>query len=288
MRTSGAIVGSFMVLAWAVTLAPQAPMEGYLSLGPSQLYFERTGQGGGTPIVLIHGGNLDSGMWDADVPVFARQWTVVRYDVRPYGRSGPVAPGYSFAEDLRALMDHLKIARAHLVALSLGGRVATNFAVAYPDRVDRLVLVAPGVDGWAWAPDPAIDAIITAAAKEKDPKKAMELWLKHPYMAPAMTHPELAPTIRALTFRNEHVWRGSTSPDRVPDPPTVDRLRDIRAPTLAIVGDLDVPDIQKIVDRIVRDVPGARKLVLPKVGHMVNMEAPAAFRRAVIEFLDAR
>lgn len=256
-----------------------------LDTGDSHLYYEVKGEG--TPVVLIHGGNLDSGMWDDDVEVFAKRWKVVRYDVRPYGRSGPLTPGYSWAEDLRVLMDHLKIDRAHLVGLSLGGRVALNFALAHPGRVDRMVLAGPGVDGWNWAPDPALGPMFEAA-KAKDAAKAMELWLQHPYMAPAMRQPAVAARIRVLSKRNEHIWLASPVPDNAPEPPAIARLTEIRAPTLAIVGALDIPDIQQIVNRIVADVPGARKQVVADAGHMVNMEAPAVFQRAVVEFLSQR
>ena len=107
------------------------------------------------PVVLIHGGNLDAGMWDEDVPILARTYRVITYDVRPMPRSGPATAGYAWHEDLRALLDHLKIERADLVGLPLGARLAINFAIAYPSRVDRLVLAGPGLDGWAWTPDSA-------------------------------------------------------------------------------------------------------------------------------------
>lgn len=253
-----------------------------LDIDASHLYYEKVGAG--APVVLIHGGNLDSGVWDDDVEVLAKRWTVVRYDVRPYGRSGPVTPGYVWHEDLRALMDHLKIARAHMVGLSLGGRAAVNFALAYPERAGRLVLAGPGLDGWDWAPDPRFDAIATAV-KAKDGAGAMALWLQHPYMAPAMTQPIVAAKILELAKRNEHVWVGVQGPDRMPEPFAITRLKEIRSPVLTIVGELDVPDIQQIADRIVADVPGACKQVVPGAGHMVNMEAPAVFQRAVIQFL---
>lgn len=273
-----------LAIAASLTAGVSPAWADRLALEGSHLYYDQ--KGSGPPVVLIHGGNLDGGMWDDDVEVLATRWRVVRYDVRPYGRSGPVTPGYAWHEDLRALFDHLKIERAHLVGLSLGARVATNFALAYPARVDRLVLAGPGVDGWTWDPDPRL-ADLVAAIKAKDAARATDLWLQHPYMAPAMKQPVVARKIRALSMRNEHVWLGALSPDRVPAPPALERLKDIRAPTLVIVGTLDVPDILRIADRIVADVPGARKQVVPDVGHMVNMEAPAIFQKSVLDFLAA-
>ena len=111
-----------------------------LAANGGRIYYDV--QGSGPPLILLHGGNLDSGMWDDDVPVFAKTWRVVRMDQRPYGRSGLAADGYSNVEDLRALLDHLQIAKAHVVGLSLGGRTAIDFVLTYPARVDRLVLAA--------------------------------------------------------------------------------------------------------------------------------------------------
>ena len=174
-------------------------------------------------MVLIHGGNLDAGMWDEDVPILARTYRVITYDVRPYGRSGPATAGYAWHEDLRALLDHLKIERADLIGLSLGARLAINFAIAYPSRVDRLVLAGPGLDGWAWTPDPQLAGLV-AAVKARDAAKATALWLQHPYMAPAMRDPARATTLRRLAARNEHIWLQPLGPDVVPSPPAIDRL----------------------------------------------------------------
>ena len=74
----------------------------------------------------------------------------------------------------------------------------------------------------------------------------------------------------------------------VPSPPAIDRLREIQAPTLVVVGTLDVPDILGIADRLERDIRGAHKVVLPDTGHLVNLEAPARFRALVTDFLSKR
>ena len=160
-----------------------------LALPGSHLFYESRGDG--PPVVLIHGGNLDAGMWDADVSALATRFRVVTYDVRPYGRSGPVTDDYAWHGDLRVLLDHLKIERASLVGLSLGARVAVNFTLAHPARVDRLVLAGPGLDGWPFTPDPQLAGLIEAA-KARDAAKATALWLAHPYMAPAMRDPVVA------------------------------------------------------------------------------------------------
>jgi pimeloyl-ACP methyl ester carboxylesterase len=110
------------------------------------LFYEVAGQG--TPVVLIHGGQMDRRMWDPQFELFAKSFRVVRYDVRGYGRSATASLPYSDVDDLAALLDDLKIPKAHLVGLSLGGRIAIDFAVVHPERVASLVAVAPGLSGF--------------------------------------------------------------------------------------------------------------------------------------------
>jgi pimeloyl-ACP methyl ester carboxylesterase len=283
-RPSATWLAACVGLATLAMVVPEAAAD-RLTVPGSHLYYEVHGQG--RPVVLIHGGNLDAGMWDADVPVFARTFRVITYDVRPYGRSGPATPDYAWHEDLRALLDHLKVERADLVGLSLGARLAINFALAYPSRVDRLVLAGPGIDGWPFAPDPHLPGLI-AAIKARDAKEATALWLAHPYMATAMRDPGVAARLRELAARNEHIWLQPIGPAVVPKPAALDRVAEIRSPTLIVVGTLDVADIVQIADRLEREIRGARKVVLPDIGHLVNLEAPVRFRDLVSDFLSRR
>lgn len=168
------------VMRSLIWLSAAALMSAYVPLPEGRLWFDERGKG--PVVVLIHGGNMDSRMWDDQMAPFARSFRTIRYDVRPYGRSStPTRLSYAH-EDLRALLDHLKIDRAHLVGLSLGGRIAIDFALAYPERVDRLVLAGPGLSGFQFSPDDRLAPMLDAA-KKGDCARAMDLWLQHPYMA---------------------------------------------------------------------------------------------------------
>jgi pimeloyl-ACP methyl ester carboxylesterase len=129
---------------------------------------------------------------------------------------------------------------------------------------------------------------LIAAAQARDAKRATALWLQHPYMAPAMRDPELAARLRQLAARNEHIWLQAIGPAVVPSPPALTRLGEIGAPTLVLVGTLDVADIQGTAKRLAADVRGARLEVLDGVGHMINLEAPDRFRALVTDFLSRR
>jgi 3-oxoadipate enol-lactonase len=268
--------------------APPSAAEGFVALPDGgRLYYEA--KGSGPAVVLIHGGQLDRRMWDGQFDTLARAHRVIRYDVRGFGRSPP-GPGAGFRsyEDLGALLDSLGVARTSIVGLSLGGRIAVDFAIAHPERVERLVLLAPGVSGYPWSrEDTAWSAAMERAVRARDTVAVTDLWLRSPYMAPAMENPALAPRLRELSLANSGAFLRA-SMGRELEPPAFGRLRELRAPVLVVVGTRDDPDIRTIVDSIAAQAPHARRLVLPGAGHMLNMERPAEVTRAVVEFLGGR
>jgi len=253
---------------------------GILPVDGGTLFYEEAGHG--APVVLLHGGQLDARMWDAQFAAFAAHYHTIRYDARGYGHSSPPAGPYSHQADLLALLDQLDVERANLVGLSLGGRIAVDFALAHPERVASLTLAGPGLSGWDWSAeshDPALEQAIAAG----DRARIAAAWLAGPYMAPAMSHPDLAPVLRELAADNAGSF---LQPERETPlkPPAAGRLRELHCPVLLIVGSRDVPDIQDIVERLAT-VPGARVATFDGAGHMVNMEQPEAFNHEVLGFL---
>lgn len=161
-----------------------------------------------------------------------------------------------------------------------------DFALTHPDRTASLPLAGPGLGGFPRPPESnARFWAAVEAALEGGPERAVEMWLKDPYMAPAMENPALAPKIRSIAMENAHVWLDNPILGRPIKPPAYERLAEIEVPTLVVVGDRDVPDIQAIVARIESTVPGVRKVVVKGAGHMVNMEWPEEFNRALHDHL---
>jgi pimeloyl-ACP methyl ester carboxylesterase len=247
------------------------------------LYYEVKGKG--EAVVFIHGGQMDRRMWDDQFEVFAKRFRVVRYDIRGFGSSDAPLTPYSDAGDLADLLAHLKIQRASLVGLSLGGAVATDFTLTYPDRVAPLVLTCPGLGGFPFR-DPANDLRpVVEAARDESYDKAAELWLANPYMSVAMEQPRLRERLRTLARENGKCWLKNPLLNRGIKPPAVDRLGEIRARTLVIGGERDVSDIHAIVGKLAAEIPGATKRMFAGCGHIVPMEAPAEFNRVVLDFL---
>ena len=112
----------------------------FATINGTRLYFEIAGSG--QPLVLIHGFTLDLRMWDDQFERLTREFQVIRYDMRGFGQSAPpTGERYAHADDLRDLLDHLRVDKAHLVGLSKGGAIALDFTLAYPRRVNKLVLI---------------------------------------------------------------------------------------------------------------------------------------------------
>ncbi len=115
-------------------------------------YYEEAGSG--DPLVLIMGLGGDLQGWALTAPALAKHFRVITYDNRGAGRTSAPDKPYSIegmADDLAALLDELKISKAHIVGYSMGGMIAQEFALKYPGKVDRLVLLAssPGLDGYS-------------------------------------------------------------------------------------------------------------------------------------------
>lgn len=143
-----------------------APDTGRVAVEGGTLYYES--RGSGPAVVLLHGGRLDHSSWDPQVGPLSRAFRVIRYDARGHGRSTAPAGPFSMVEDLRRVLDHLGVQRAHLVGLSMGAGAAFDFAVQHPGRVETLTLVStsappPGVP----LPPGAPPSLAEAAGRER-------------------------------------------------------------------------------------------------------------------------
>ena len=258
---------------------------GFIETSGAQIYYEWSGKG--FPLIFLHAGGLDLRMWDEHFDHYSTSYRVVRYDAPACGKStAPTAP-FSDAGVLRSLLIHLGIEQACLIGESLGGRIAIDFTVEYPGMVKGLVLSGPGLGGYEFSKEytEQIGKIFSFADKG-DALGATEEWLKHPHMVPAMSNPNLRERIRQMNLDNVNLWVQGL-PECPIDPPAIQRLKSMTVPTIVIVGEQDVADMHSIADLIVKEVAGAKKVVIPGTGHIVSMEKPEEFNKAVMEFLNS-
>lgn len=258
---------------------------GLVTVNGTRLWCEAVGQG--APLVLIHGSPLDATMWDAQVAPLAGRYRVIRYDVRGFGRSDvPTSAAYRHEDDLAALLDHLGVGRATVLGLSMGGRLAADFALAHPERVQALVLAGSSLSGFPWTEDlPAQTAEIAAALRAGGVPAARAVAAGRHWFQPAQRVAEVRRQCLDMieTYSGWH-WLHADSV-MPPQPPAYARLEEITVPTLTIVGEHDHPDILGVAAALASRVPRAELVTLPGVAHMVNLEAPEAFNGLVLAFL---
>ena len=259
---------------------------GIAEVNGTRLVYEAAGDG--PPVVLLHGFTLDMRMWDDQMPAFAARHRVVRYDLRGFGASAPFVPGepYTHADDQRALMTHLGIGRAAVVGLSMGGWAALEFALTYPESVSALVLVDSALRGYPWSPSAAatIDAIYRLG-REGRLDEAKAGWLADPLFACSGRTPAATARLAQIIADYPCGHLLQDDPHLPLDPPACERLHEIAAPTLVVVGEQDLPDFHHIAGRFAAEIPNSRTVVLAAAGHMANMDAPVTFNRAVLDFL---
>lgn len=266
-----------------------APVKtGYVPVGRYSLYYEERGKG--EPLILIHGGLVDRRVWDGQFELFGRWSRVIRYDNRNHGLSHGLPDSFAYHQDLNSLMEALGIQRARLVGLSLGGAIAMDFALAHPEKVTALVLVSSGLSGYEFR-----DSTLklnqkkqSDAAARRDMSAYIEYYQRSWTDGPSRTPGQVNRDVRQKVHDMVRSTLSKPEPDNtvIPlEPPALGRLDSIRVPTLFVMGDLDMPSMQEISGRVLKAIPGSRKVVIKGAGHMVNMEKPEEFNEVVGEFL---
>ncbi len=260
-------------------------------VGSHTAYYDDRGTG--HPVVFLSGlGGSRFGWWKQIEP-FSRQFRVINMDNRDAGDSARGTGPYTIAdmaEDTAGLIQNLKIAPAHIVAISMGGMIAQELVIQHPDLVDKLVLASTTAGGPAGvSPAPEITALLMRGATEDletRVRKTYPLIAGLGYMA---AHPEdldqivqfaLARPMSVESYQRQlgacaiYLTRG-----------VADRLGRITAPTLIVHGELD-PLIPYPNGRyLAAHIPGARLVTLPGVGHLSMIEAPDRFNADVSQFL---
>ncbi|GBQ02358.1 hypothetical protein SSP531S_38170 [Streptomyces spongiicola] len=226
-----------------------------------RLFFRTAGRG--EALVFVHGFTLDSRLWSRQFEHFRSGFRVVAYDCRGFGRSSVPTGPYSPADDLRSVLDHLGIARAHLVGLSMGGRIAVDFATAHRGRVGSLCLIGSDVGGYRfsfdWDPPGGTLGEMRAA------------WLAGAVFDGVRATPELLRSVREMVmdYSGFH-WRAHDP--REPDRDAVHLLHRITARTLVVVGENDLPDFHAVAGLLADRIPRAGLTVVPGAGHLLPLE----------------
>jgi pimeloyl-ACP methyl ester carboxylesterase len=278
---------------------PREPLEARYAAPPSRfvevaglrLHVRETGPPTAAAVILMHGFGASLHTWEDWARGLESDWRVIRFDLPGAGLTGP-DPTADYRDErgeqiLLALMDQLGLARASVVGHSMGGRLAWRFAADHPDRVTRLVLVAPdgfASPGFEYDKPPEVPAALELM-RHALPRALMRMNLEPAYANPQALTDEtidryhdllLAPGVRgALLDRLKQT--------RLRDP--LPLLARIQAPTLLIWGEQDAMIPLSNSTDYLKAVAGARLVSLPGVGHLPQEERPDAALEALRQFL---
>jgi 3-oxoadipate enol-lactonase len=258
---------------------------GYAEVNGTRLYYEVAGAG--FPVVLIHGFCADTRIWDHQFEPLTRRYRVTRYDARGFGKSAvPTGEGYTHPDDLKALLDTLGIVQTHIIGQSMGGEIAIEFALAYPDATRSLVLVDAPVGGYQWSAEyneswGPVGAAIAAGGFHK----AIDALMAHPLHIPISEQQEAGTRLRQILTDYSGWHQANTDSWQRPDPPAIHQLNRIHVPTLVITAQRSLPDFHTIADMLAAEIPNARKYIVPGVGHVIPLEAPQQLIEITLGFL---
>jgi pimeloyl-ACP methyl ester carboxylesterase len=255
-----------------------------------KLYYEEHGEG--TPLVLAHGIGMNADLWDTNRDALGVHHRLVLWEPRGHARSdSPDDPAkYSFARwalDLKAVLDHLRISKAHVGGLSLGGGIATRFTLRFPRRVRSLIVT--NSSSAAGLPLPVDHILMRAQSIKVTLEQGMDAMADFAMISNPNVRERLAldPNAkeefygyyRRLTpVGYANALRALLAMDHI-----TDQLSLIRVPTLLIGGDRD-PSLEpmKVMQKKIR---GSTLIVLSPASHFANRDQPEAWNRAALEFL---
>ncbi len=246
-----------------------------------------TVEGEGPWVVMSHSLACNLSMWDEQAAALSRRYKVLRYDLRGHGGTDAPAGDYTFdmlAYDAHALLEALGIRSCHWVGLSIGGMIGQAFALKFPGVFKTMVLADTSSRNPPEA-KPVWEARVKTAREngmEGVVEPTLQRWLTEPYRK---AHPETAARLAAM-IRSTPVAGYAGCCAAIPTLNFTDQLKNIKVPTLVIVGEQDPgapPEVAKVIHE---KIAGSELVVIPSAAHIANLEQTAAFNRALLAFLD--
>jgi len=264
---------------------------GYIDTNGQQIYYEMYGEG--EPLILIMGIGGDSTMWTPyQVPAFSTKFQVIVFDNRDAGRSSKAATYYTIADmadDVAGLMDGLGKECAHILGISMGGMIAQEFALRYPDRLNKLILTGTGaatgrakfdpIMAWNFVKQHDTEGLAFAAQQF--------IWL---FSTEFLRNRQAVDQTLALFASNPNPMSPEAyarQAEAYTKHDALDRLTNVRTPTLVISGEQDRLAPPWIAHELVDAIPGAKFYLVEGGGasHALILERPDDFNKIVMDFL---
>jgi pimeloyl-ACP methyl ester carboxylesterase len=265
---------------------------GFVQADNARLYYETAGEG--VPLVMIHAGVADSRQWNNEFAFFARDYQIVRYDMRGYGKSEPVDGEFNHLDDLVTILSTLGIHEPVVImGCSMGGGLAMDFVLTHPSRARALIMVGSAPSGLELdVPSPAKFAEVEKAFESGDLDLVCEIETQIWFDGTGRTPEQVNQGMRKLLYemnRQALAHEGKQLGKRLPNTsaPAFDRLSDLQIPVLVILGAHDNPYIRAAAEYMVERIPSAQKVIIKDAAHLPNMDHPDEFQTHVANFLES-
>lgn len=295
VRIPGYLFGLAVMLAFAFSLSAlaqataPAQVHKQVEIYGQKIHYVEAGSSGQT-VILLHGLGGDTTNWAMTIPALASKYHVYVPDQIGFGQSDKPIINYRVAtlvEFLAQFYKKLGIEKATLVGNSLGGWTAAAFTIAYPEKVEKLVLVdAAGYTSKRWGgPEPSKELYsVLNPATTADLKKSMSaVFYNKAMITDAFIETAFANKLKkgdgyTINAFIDSVMRGDDYID--------DKVKNIKAPTLVIWGREDGLTPLAMGEAFARDISGAQKLIIEKCGHVPQLEKAMEFNAGLLKFLE--
>lgn len=279
-RLDGARVRALVEFLRRADIGP-GPIDAVEGRTAEGIAWERAGTG--PVVVLVHGTNLDRGIWRGLRHRLGTDHTVVSYDLRSHGDSDDAQGPWSDLDDLVDVIEAAGVTlddSLTLVGLSAGAGIALEYALDHTDQVARLVLVSPSVRGFVPGPSDVPDVFgpLMAAFGAGDTEAIGDAMVALPTFA--VTTPE-QPGVDAMVRRNLRLFQVDPRWAQSPDTPPLERLADLQAETVVLVGGRDFPASSSLADRLTAGIARATRVSIPEGPHLLPLTHPDALLRAI-------
>lgn len=297
MKLLPAILLCMLVIFFACTSTPSidvaAPTKGNIKAGGFNVYFEQ--EGAGDAIILLHAGFQDHSMWKEQVNALSKKYKVITIDQPYHGNTTGNDTVTLISDIIRTVLDSLKVEKVSVIGLSMGGASAQDFVLAYPDRINKVILMASGINGYDR--DHKIDSVsfewfqrMVTALEAKDTTEAAKIftraWAEGPYRATDSLKSPTSQYVLETTLKNlrQHKFMGWPLYKKIPL--AIDQINTINKPVLLIHADKDMPYMMESNIFLEKTIPGAKRVLIKDVAHMLNMEKPEEVNQLILKFLD--
>lgn len=261
----------------------------FTEINGTKIYYEMRGEG--KSLLFIHGLPLDSRMWDDQFNELSKNFKVIRFDLAGYGLSNSHNDDFSLSEDIKELLDNLHIKKTTLVGLSVGGKIAIDFTLTYPNMVESLIVASTGLTGWSKESKEKKEFSdqLNMYYKNGEQSNIIDLltntWVTGPYRQIDRLNENTRKRFKEMvtnSFSKER-GKGRIKPQ---ENNSIDIIDQIKVPTLIMTSEYDFSEFNEIGELLESKMKNTIKVQMKDTAHMMNMEKPNEFNDFILKFLN--